>query len=83
VPSEPRNAEVIPVTPTSVRVSWETPTQTKGRLLNYAVFYYVDEAVSEDEEISSYFDLLNYSPEFLKLVFAYYCILHKISLIIT
>jgi len=46
VPSEPRNAEVIPGTPTSVKVSWETPTQTKGRLLNYAVFYYVDGAVS-------------------------------------
>ena len=61
MPSEPRNIEVIPVSPTSVKVSWETPTQTKGRLLNYALFYYVDGAVSEDKEVSSYFDLHNYS----------------------
>ncbi|KAL4216343.1 putative aminophospholipid-translocase [Mactra antiquata] len=54
VPTEPQNVQVIPLSPVSIRVTWEPPLQTKGSLLQYVLFYYVDGAVEEEEvEIDS------------------------------
>lgn len=49
VPSEPQNLVSTPLSPTSIQVTWDPPAQTKGPLLEYVLFYYVDGAVEEDE----------------------------------
>ncbi|XP_052785952.1 neogenin-like isoform X3 [Mya arenaria] len=51
VPTEPQNVQAVPLSPKSVELTWELPTQTKGRLLNYAIFYYTDNGVEEDQEV--------------------------------
>ncbi|XP_052264335.1 neogenin-like isoform X3 [Dreissena polymorpha] len=49
VPTEPINVSALPLTPKSIKVTWGEPLQTKGRLLNYAIYYYVDGDTEEEQ----------------------------------
>ena len=40
VPSEAQNVQALALSPTSIKVTWDQPAQTKGQLTKYELIYY-------------------------------------------
>ena len=40
VPTEPLNVQAQALSPTSIKITWDPPANTKGLLVKYELFYY-------------------------------------------